>query len=76
MSGSFMELECKGKKGLFVQEVARLKSAGEAKKIAEEGGIIYPYQYEGKESFINKATQIDPKLLNFYFENYCVSNPG
>ena len=74
MSGSFMELECKGKKAFFVHQADRFSGATEFKKIADEGDIIYPYQYEGKDNFKNKATQIDSELLKFYFNNYCASS--
>ena len=77
MSGSFMELECKEKKGFFVHQAGRFEGISEyVKKIAEQGGIIYPDRYEDKNSFINKATQIDYDLLNLYFQNYCVSSSG
>ncbi len=72
MSGSFMNLECNNKRDLFVYRGQRLTgTSDEIYKKAESGEIIYPSEYEERESFKNTATYIEPELLEFHFNNYC-----
>jgi len=71
MSGSFFRMSCEGQTGLFLHQGQIFQGVGSVKERAKAGKNIYPSEYKGKEQFKNKATYVDPRLLELYAEHYC-----
>ena len=70
-----MKLECGVKTGLFVHnKIQRRNVFDEIWDKVEEGQGILHHEYADNNLFKNKATHIDPELLEYYFDNYCGSH--